>query len=980
MGRQHSAVRNAQLLTGRRVVRRLSSVELRDQQRRAVEAAVEVLAYGGRAQVVMACGTGKTLVGRAVAARLAGAAGLVGVLVPSLALLVQTLRGWRESGMGGFQALGVCSEEIAAGEDADPDAELSFGVSDAGGASVGYWDLPVTTDSHEIAAWLSIPAGGAGLRVVFATYQSAPRIAEAFHSDVAGELPCFDLLVFDEAYRTAADPEAPFATALHDRHIPSARRLFLTATPRVQIGDPDAEDGGAEVFVGIDDEELFGCRVFILSVAEAIEAGMLSDYRVLVVGVTDAEVHKLVLDNAPLQVGPADTGAAMLAVQVALAGAAREFDLRRILVFCGRVATSTRFVRTLPHTIDALPPDRRPDARLTVAHVDGTSSATDREQAIADLTMPVGGSWTVVSNVKVLSEGVDCPALDAVVFADPRSGQIDVVQSVGRAIRLHPERDEPTVILLPVYLAPGESDEAVLDGSRFRGVWQILRALRDHDAELGAQIVRARRALVEPGGEARPVLPDRISIRLPEGANERFLSAFTTRVLTGMATPHERGTSRLRAFVEEFGHACPVGTFVDRTGYRLGGWVAQQRLDQARGRLDLRAAAELAMLPGWTWHVNRDRFEAGLEAVRTYAERYGTAPSSTYVTDNGLRVGWWMTYTRGKYWAGKLTTEQQANMKAVPGWTWDPAEDTWRHGFDALSAYATAHGDCDVAFNYRAGDGFALGQWLSTQIRSRERTPEHRRVLLEALPGWTWTWRTFHNRFETGLAALRAYAEDHGGPPPVDCVADDGFRVGSWVASTRSRGKTGRLTAEQMTQMEAVPGWKWDPGEDAWRHGFTSLIAYADEHKHCDVPQDHQDADGYALGTWVKNQARYRKRMSAERRELLEAVPGWAWTGQEIYRNRMVVAVEAFHAANGAVAMPENYATAADPAIGSWMTRQRRRRANGRIDPDTAALLEAIPDFCWRPANASETAFATGLASLRAYFTVYRAKISEYAL
>lgn len=921
--------------------------ELRPHQRDAVDALTGALAGGGRAQVVMAMGTGKTLVGRAAAERLLPGGGIAAVLVPSLALVSQTLRAWRETGV--TDVLAVCS----AGDPGDAGAR----AEDTTGDDLG---TAVTTGPEAIAAWLAADDAESGIRLLLATYHSVPRVADAYGG--GRELPPLGLIVFDEAHRAAADPEALFATALHDARVPAVRRLFLTATPRLQAPRPD-DPQAAGVFEGMSDSRLFGPRVFELGVAEAIRRGLLSDFKVVVVGVSDTSAHRLVLDNAPLLVGPEKADARTVAVQVALAQAAREYRLRRILVFRGRVAASREFASLLAHTAAALPARARPEGPLTVRHVDSGSTAADRERALADLDRPPGedgAGWTVVSNVRVLGEGVDCPALDCVVFADPRDGQIGTVQAVGRALRLHPGRDEPAVILIPVCITADENGDAAADDSAFRSIWQVLRLLREHDVNVGAQLAAARRDLGPPGGGPRPVLPDWIDLRLPAEAGDEFLTAFTVRVLDDPAVPDERGLARLREFAGRYGHASPAVGYADETGFRTGQWAARCRTDRARGVLDPDLAAGLEALPGWTWSPARSRFERMLALLRDYAAGHGnTRPPRDYRAADGSALGQWTIAQRREYREGRLGPREIADLEGLPGWSWENAHDWWGTGLAHLREFAGETGHADVREACRSPDGYTLGAWVQRQRRDRERMPRDRAELLEQVPGWGWTGgEAYDSRM---LAEVARYIAAHGpGHVPKDYRPghDPDLPVGTWTVRKARERRQGRMDPGLEARFEAIGGFAWGQQDAAFREVVRALARYADEHGAAAPPRNFVAAGGLRLGERAA-MLRTRHRdgvLPPDRAKTLERLPGWSWGYAErpkragSMRGRfesMLAALRAYAGENGTAAVRKGTRTADGSDLWTWTHDLRRSYRQGTMPAWKAAAVEEVPGWRW---------------------------------
>lgn len=374
-------------------------------QAEAVEKICVELGERGRATAVAACGTGKTLIGAECSVRLVPA-GAVLIVVPTLELLSQTALAY-VSHLG--SAAGVIAAVCGDKQVTDPAAELRTELTGLPAA--------VTTDPAVIAGF----AGRAERVTVFATYASLPVIIAAHAKNGLG---CWGLVVVDEAHRTAG-VRGQWAQIHEDRLVPATRRLYLTATPRIMtIGGTDS--------VSMDDPTVFGRQVFQLPFASAIESGLLADYRVAVVTVTDAEVAKLTAARRLVSVDGRAVSARMLGMQVALAKAVRDYGLRRVITYHGRVMAATRFARGLAAAIDLLPAVDRPPWEVRARWVSGDMPPQHRRAALAALQRP-GDSTVVVSNARVLAEGVDVPALDAVMFADPRDSVTDVVQAVGRA-------------------------------------------------------------------------------------------------------------------------------------------------------------------------------------------------------------------------------------------------------------------------------------------------------------------------------------------------------------------------------------------------------------------------------------------------------------------------------------------------------------------------------------------------------------------
>jgi predicted helicase len=499
----------------------------RPHQAHAIRAVVKGFAAHDRGQMIMACGTGKTLTALFVAEWLKAERTLV--LVPSLSLLAQTMREWTANASEDFDYLPVCSDDTVT----DPDAAVS---------STSELGFPVTTDAEDIARFLRRRAGR---RVVFSTYQSSPRIADAYG---LGRVPRLGLAVADEAHRCAGRVSSDFATILNGRAIPAERRLFMTATPRFFTGGVVREAKAADFEVAsMDDPDTFGPVFHRLSFGEAIDRELLSDYQVAVIGVDDATYREWAERGRFVTIdGTAVTDARSLAGQIGLAKAMRRYKLRRTISFHSQVARARDFARTLTDVVDWMPKRQRPRGSLWAQYVSGKMSTGQRMVSLQRLRHLDDDAVGLLANARCLAEGVDVPTLDGVAFVDPRRSEVDIVQAVGRAIRKAENKTKGTIVI-PVFVGAGEDPDAALDDSAFKPVWDVIRALRAHDAELAEQLDLLRRELGR--GASTVTIPPRLHLDLPARIGLNFASAFGLRLVEQTTSPWEFWLGLLEAFV-----------------------------------------------------------------------------------------------------------------------------------------------------------------------------------------------------------------------------------------------------------------------------------------------------------------------------------------------------------------------------------------------------------------------------------------------
>lgn len=473
----------------------------RPHQAEAIERVMSGFETHDRGKLIMACGTGKTFTALRLAETLAEVQdGRASVLfaVPSISLLSQSLREWMANAAIDIRVSAVCS-----------DNKVSKAAED-----IATYDLeiPVTTDGAKLASdVLTRRKHGRGLNVVFTTYQSLSAIHEAQQQGA----PEFDLIICDEAHRTTGitlageDPSA--FTSIHDEnYIQGSKRLYMTATPRLyddKVKDK-ADEHSAEVS-SMDDEAIYGPEFHRLGFGEAVEKGLLTDYKVLVLGVEDDIAAETAQQSTELTTGEItlDTTAKIIGAWTGLAKrsgkdqgfAAGELPMQRAVAFARDIRASKNVADVAPSIITQYTDSMRSrammnevdttdlDLSLDVRHVDGTMNALQRGNELAWLKAPVpDGKCRILTNARCLSEGVDVPALDAVLFLNPRNSVVDVVQSVGRVMRKSEGKDYGYIIL-PVAIPAGVKPSAALnDNQRFKVVWQVLNALRAHDDRFNA--------------------------------------------------------------------------------------------------------------------------------------------------------------------------------------------------------------------------------------------------------------------------------------------------------------------------------------------------------------------------------------------------------------------------------------------------------------------------------------------------------------
>ena len=479
-----------------------------DHQVRARSAVMSGFEEHDRGTMVMACGTGKTFTALTIAREFVekeGGTARILFAVPSLALLKQTLDDWAAEADGAFTAWAVCSDTKVSSPARNDTAEESA------------VDLPIpaTTDGQRLADSLNANNATEGLQVVFATYQSIDVIHRA--QEIAGDdWRDFDLIICDEAHRTTGatltgEDESAFTKIHSNEFIRRTKTLYMTATPRIFA--ENAKNRASEkdaILTSMDDQETYGPVFFRLGFGQAVKENLLTDYKVIILTVSEEEVSQHY--QAIAEMGGElnlDTAAKLTGCWNALAkrknrGSDVDYGedrapMRRAVAFCKDIKASKAVATQFPDLVngpfglsDLSNDDASDNLQVECRHVDGTMNAAVRAREMDWLTEGAGTDEVpvcrILTNARCLSEGVDVPTLDAVLFLSPRKSQVDVIQAVGRVMR-RAEGKDFGYIILPVAVPAGMAPERALDDNkRFQVVWQVLKALRAHDERLDAAI------------------------------------------------------------------------------------------------------------------------------------------------------------------------------------------------------------------------------------------------------------------------------------------------------------------------------------------------------------------------------------------------------------------------------------------------------------------------------------------------------------
>ncbi|MBQ4141967.1 MAG: DEAD/DEAH box helicase family protein [Thermoguttaceae bacterium] len=665
---------------------RIAPKELRPHQQNAFNDVLNGFETCERGKLIMACGTGKTFTSLRIAEGIVPDGGVMLYLVPSLSLLGQTLCAWSIDAKRTIRPVLVCSDTAINEQDARRKKALK-NAEDHSDLSVSDLAQPASTDPDAIMKrWERLRAKKEGFTVVFSTYQSIQAVSDAQKKG----FPEFDLIICDEAHRTTGaalaetDDVSAFMRVHNNANVAGKKRLYMTATPRVygEKAQKSAKDqtDGAVVIASMDDESIYGPVFHMLKFGDAVNQGLLADYKVVILTVReslaneyrkqitdetrttyrktypklkkadDDEIDEVILSDFAKVIG-CWQGLAKQAGSIDAQGktsfdfSADPAPMRRAVAFAQSINISKNIVtdlfRSVSEFVEELQNKKRavdpsfsePRLQMNLEHVDGTNTANERKKKLDWLAAePEEETCRILTNVRCLSEGVDVPALDAVLFLSPRNSKVDIIQSVGRVMRNAPGKNFGYIIL-PIAIPEYADPETILNkNERFKVVWEVLQALRSHDERLKIEINKIRFNDMNSGDTYDPNDPSKGTVGTGSAPDSNAFS-FPQNVIGEDDVEHVENDKRIIRQRRQ-----TIQVILGNPPYSVGqGSANDNNQNQKYPILDARVANTYA---AQTTATNKNSlYNSYIKAFRWASDRIGESGVIGFVTNGGWLDG-----------------------------------------------------------------------------------------------------------------------------------------------------------------------------------------------------------------------------------------------------------------------------------------------------------------------------------------------------
>lgn len=714
----------------------------REHQVKAINAVLNHLKENDRCQLILPCGAGKTLTALWIKEEIKAKKTLV--LVPSLALLRQIKNDWNAQRNTEFDYVCVCSEK-----DIDNEKEDSVEVKpyEIGGS--------LETKPKELASYLKQEVN----TVVFSTYQSIELVSKAIRLIRNWE---FDLIICDEAHRTFGGAAKNTFTIVHNnKKVPSKKRIYMTATPKVASKSLKSKLGqDYELLCDMGREDIFGLEAFRMSFAEAIDKGILCQYKIIGVGVSDKEVKKFI-DNRQYT-GTAT--ASEIAHNFALNHVMEKYSAFHALSFHSRVRWAKEFSERHSQFFH----------NIFTRHLEGKDPTAFRNKVLKEFRNSPAG---VVSNARCLSEGVDVPTIDLIYFCDPKTSKIDIVQSAGRALRIDPTgKKKEGLIVVPIFHHIDQDIEKEISKNQvFNHLVDVIRSLCEHDERLTAEINAIATGKGKKSNnrlEITSIGEDPEIIIKIEGFEKRVKEALFTEVIERTKDNWEISFSNFKEYVEREG--TPYISKVNSKTKELGIWCTTQRSNKASGKLSGDKIRKLDEA-GFSWAPLDEKWETRFNEYRQFVKL--TARTNFTETDRKefpqfAKLFYWCRIQKILYNRNpKKYSKERYERLTKEGFTYDVNSDEdqirWNEFYEKLKTFKVEFGHCNASQTSPDPELRKLGKWVNTQRTLYKGRMSNGRFIqmlperIKLLEDLGIVWNKKDAEWDKGFEELKAYKVKH---------------------------------------------------------------------------------------------------------------------------------------------------------------------------------------------------------------------------
>ena len=825
-----------------------------------------------RGKMIMPCGTGKSLTAFWITRDMKVKNVLVAI--PSLSLLQQTLNVWTKEFLANDiqpDYLCVCSDESAGSLEKD---EFTAQTYDLG--------IRTTTNVDEISSFLKDK--NSQFKIIFTTYQSGQATAKASKKAKF----TFDLGIMDEAHKTVGHKLKPMAHLLYEKNIKIKKRLFMTATERVYKGGKENE------ILSMDDPQDYGNTVYQMTYKEAIDAGVVSDYKIVSFNVTDAEYREIIqnneyirLNNNPKQND--EVTARELATALALRKTFKKLKISKALSFHSSIRRADKFEELNKQISN----DFKKYPSIETYHVSSKQKSSDRVQEMRSFEQ---SNKSLMTNARCLTEGVDVPAIDCVAFIDSKRSKIDIVQAAGRAMRVS-EGKKFGYILVPLITNSGDINSASID-TEYEDLITVITSLATQDERLIDEI----KAISKKANTSKSKIETSLKTKILSVINEKD---FEKKIILKI-------WDRLKSFTYlNYLEAKNIAISLNLDGYK--NWLKAKKSNKLLIDIPLYPDTYYKEWESWPEFLgnktDEDIFYEFLDELKKYIKKFSNSYIPNKYIVNNLNIGQIARTLRYRHKLNKLPKWKVLELNKIKKWVWDISDNKFELYFKEYKKFFIKTKNQHPPSNIKVNN-ISLSTWYNIQllryqsnilinegkphIRGRPPLTKEQLKLFKSLKGF----KFYKNRFDIYDEKWTGYYSEYkkihnkynGKIPNRDNrnkkiylnFQNNRVEIKKWISMNRNKYKINQLKDNQIKLLGSLKDWYWDPFHEANQQKLLLFKEYVKKTGSALVKQD-LVYKGTKLGIWLSHCRTKYKQNKLEKNLIIElnSLPGHLWDAVE---------------------------------------------------------------------------------------------------
>jgi superfamily II DNA or RNA helicase len=863
-----------------------------------------------RGYIEMACGTGKTLASYWINNRMNNR--LTIIAVPSLQLLSQffndfSLQVLREKNRHQF---------ILVGSDADVSEDYDEKFTNNG--------LLVDVDVNKIKQEIEFIIKKYKIDdierhklVIITTYQSSDKVI-----DVLNQMKITpDLCILDEAHKTVGDKNKQFSLLLDDKNLKINKRLFMTATPKMFDGDIENEN-----ILSMDDEEWYGKQICLYNTYDAIKNSHLSDYQIVTMYTDNEYINKIIEKNKYVKDVELETSEShYVACAIMLLNAMKEGECTHLVTYHNSIKKAERFQKIL-ESLKVYYDDTE------LFTMNGKMNMNIRENIIDGFKE---SKKTILTSARVLNEGVNIPIIDGVCFIDPRTSTIDIVQCIGRALRLYKDKKIAKVFVPTLIENINEIDE----NKTFGNIIRIIKSMSNTDTGINDYfVIRKEGSVVN-----RQLIKHKNYLSVEKvGENidiEEWIDSIDMKIWS-KTDGFEYMYQKIKEWIDK-NNKIPSKMSKNQREKQLGNWSSDKRKAYKINKLSEDKIKKLEKLNGWFWKLD-DPFDKIYDELKKWIDENHRIPSMMSKNRQEKQLGSWSSDKRHDKKEGKLVDDKIKRLEKISEWYWE-LDDPFNESYNKLKGWIEENKKIPSQTSKNEQEK-QLGIWCNSKRQNKKngKLTEDKIKKLEELDEWYWE---LNDLFDDKYNELKKWIGKNKKLPSMMSKDEQEKQIGSWCCSRRRDKKKNRLSENKIKKLEKLDGWYWD-SNDIFNETYNKLKKWVDDNNKLPlvISKNQQEKQ---LGIWCsgKRQDKKKGKLVDDKIEKLEQLVGWYWDLDDLFD-------ETYNELKKWIVDNKKLPSAAsknqqEKQLGGWCTDKRKYKKKEKLSEKKIKLLESLPYWYW---------------------------------